>query len=69
MTRVPSRPGFQKDKMPSKIIALISDLFFIAKVEAAARQAGVPILIVASPDEFLRHASVDPPELVIIDLN
>jgi ribosomal protein L7Ae-like RNA K-turn-binding protein len=61
MTSIPSRPDFQKDKMPSKVIALISDLFFIAKVEAAARQAGVPILIVASPEQLPRQANVDPP--------
>jgi CheY-like chemotaxis protein len=50
------------------IIAVVDDLLFCARIRGAARQAGVPIRFVRSP-QALREAAAAAPALVILDLD
>ena len=51
------------------ILAAVDDLLFASKISTAARQLGVDVVFVKSPDEVLSHARTVRPELVIFDLN
>lgn len=53
--------------MPSKIVAVLSDLMFRVKISDAAKRAGVAIEFAKTPDEALEKA--DGAEVVILDLN
>ena len=55
--------------MADKIIALITDMFFAAKLEETAKQLGVPLVTVGSADLLLSESRKESPRLVIIDLN
>ncbi len=56
-----------------KVLALIDDLFFRARIAEAARHVGVEFEIAASPDALLAAAQAaapaDRPGLILIDLN
>jgi DNA-binding NarL/FixJ family response regulator len=55
--------------MAGKILALITDLFFAAKMEETAKHLGVPLVTVGSADLLLTETKKEIPSLVIIDLN
>jgi DNA-binding NarL/FixJ family response regulator len=55
--------------MAEGVLVAVDDLFFLAKIEAVAKQAGIGIVEARSArslEERLREA---PPRLVILDLN
>jgi len=55
-----------------QLLALISDLFFISRVESAARQAGYSVESLDSyrtVSEFLELLRAHPPALIVLDLN
>jgi len=51
-----------------KVLAAVQDLFFVVKINEAAKRAGVPIEFVKD-DRALLQAAADKPSLIIIDLN
>src|SRR5579862_6781560 len=59
------------DQAP-KVLALIDDLFFRARVAEAARHVGVEFEVAASPDALIAAAGSTAalrPSLIVIDLN
>lgn len=51
------------------VVALVDDLFFQAKLQETARQAGVALQCVRSAEALLEHARQAPAVLYIVDLN
>lgn len=52
-----------------KLLASVDDLFFVAKIQDAARRAGMAAEFVKTPAELIEKALAEPPALVIVDLN
>lgn len=50
-------------------IALIDDLFFLAKVQETAKQTGVTLETAATGDQLLQAAARSPAALILVDLN
>jgi CheY-like chemotaxis protein len=51
-----------------KVVAVLSDLMFTAKIQDAAKRAGVEAVFVTSQEKALAQARANP-ALVILDLN
>jgi CheY-like chemotaxis protein len=51
------------------VIAVVDDLFFVGKLEATAKQAGVPLRCVRAADFQPENLRAEKPALVIFDLN
>lgn len=51
------------------VIALIDDLFFLAKVQETAKHAGVTLETAATGEQLLKAAAGSPAALVLVDLN
>jgi DNA-binding NarL/FixJ family response regulator len=51
------------------ILALVSDLFFSAKIRETAAQLGVPCEIARDPGRLASRAAEAGPSLVIVDMN
>lgn len=51
------------------IIAIVDDLFFVGKLQATAKQAGVPLRTLRAADFQLEKLRAEPPALLILDLN
>jgi CheY-like chemotaxis protein len=57
---------------PTRIVCVIDDLFFLAKVQETARKLNVKVDFVKSDKELLERATSnghDQPSLIIVDLN
>lgn len=55
--------------MPKKkIVAILSDLMFIAKIQEAAKRVGLEAVFVKTQDDALEKAK-DKPAVIILDLN
>jgi len=54
---------------PRKILAVVDDLFFIVKINDAARRNGLLVEFLKSGEDLLDRALAEPPALVIVDLN
>jgi CheY-like chemotaxis protein len=50
-------------------IALIDDLFFLAKVHETAKHTGVTLETAATGEQLLKAAAASPSALVLVDLN
>jgi len=50
-------------------IALIDDLFFLAKVRETAKQTGVSLETAATGEQLLKAAAGSPVALILVDLN
>ncbi len=55
--------------MTRHIIAVVDDLFFVAKIRGTAEQLGVSLSVPRSPEAALASAISDQPALIICDLN
>lgn len=55
--------------MAQRVLALISDLFFAAKVEETARHLEIPLFIVGSAPQLLEEVKQNRPALILVDLN
>jgi len=55
--------------MPGTVLAAVDDLFFAAKIDAAARAAGVPVAFARNQAELLDKARSERPALIVVDLN
>jgi DNA-binding NarL/FixJ family response regulator len=53
----------------ARVLALVDDLFFQAKIVETAKHAGVDLGVCATPDALLGEMAKDPPRLVVVDLN
>jgi CheY-like chemotaxis protein len=53
---------------PSKVVAVLDDLFFTVKINEAAKRAGQPVVFVKSEKDALDQAAAFP-SVIIIDLN
>jgi CheY-like chemotaxis protein len=52
---------------PARVVAVVKDLFFVARIRESARLAGVPIQVARTPEE-LGAALEAPPAFVLLDL-
>ena len=52
---------------PTRVVAVVTDLFFVARIRETARLAGVPLDFARSPDA-LEAAIASRPRLVLLDL-
>ena len=50
-------------------IALIDDLFFLAKVHETAKHTGVTLETAANGEQLLKAAAASPAALILVDLN
>jgi CheY-like chemotaxis protein len=50
-----------------KVVAVVKDLFFVARIKETARLVGTPLAFARTPDE-LTASLADTPDLVILDL-
>ena len=50
-------------------IALIDDLFFLAKVHETAKHTGVTLETAATGEQLLKAAAANPAALILVDLN
>jgi CheY-like chemotaxis protein len=50
-------------------IALIDDLFFLAKVHETAKHTGVTLETAATGEQLLKAAAASPTALILVDLN
>jgi CheY-like chemotaxis protein len=50
-------------------IALIDDLFFLAKVRETAKQTGVTLETASTGEQLLKAAATSPAALLLVDLN
>lgn len=53
----------------ARVLALVDDLFFGAKLLETAQRLQVPLGLVRSPDEAIASARAGRPGLIILDLN
>ena len=53
----------------ARVLALVDDLFFQAKITETARQVGIELRTCTTPDALLAESEHDSPGLVIVDLN
>ena len=56
-------------KFMADAIALIDDLFFLAKVHETAKHTGVTLETAATGDQLLKAAAGSPAALILVDLN
>ncbi|HEY9402193.1 MAG TPA: response regulator [Pyrinomonadaceae bacterium] len=55
--------------MKGRVLVAVDDLFFAAKIRAAAEHLGVEVLFPRSLDALVQAARDDAPALVIVDLH
>jgi CheY-like chemotaxis protein len=51
------------------VIALIDDIFFLAKVHETAKQTGVTLETASTGEQLLKAAAANPAALIVVDLN
>lgn len=51
------------------VVALIDDLFFLAKVHETAKHTGVTLQTAANGEQLLKSAAASPDALIVVDLN
>ncbi len=51
------------------VVAVVDDVFFVARLQGAARQAGVGLTTVTAAGLQVKNLRLQPPALVIVDLN
>jgi CheY-like chemotaxis protein len=56
-------------KFMADAIALIDDLFFLAKVHETAKHTGVTLETAATGEQLLKAAAASPAALILVDLN
>ncbi len=58
----------KKSEVPVRILAAVTDLFFVGKIIAAAKRVGVPVEFVRSEPELLQKTE-SLPAMLLLDLN
>ncbi len=54
--------------MPAKILAVVDDIFFLAKIQQTGHRLGV-VVEVATPDALQDRVASDGPGAILLDLN
>jgi CheY-like chemotaxis protein len=54
--------------MPTRILAVVEDIFFLAKIQQTARTLDIAVEAV-SPDELKDHLATAAPAAILLDLN
>ncbi len=54
---------------PTKILAIVDDLFFVVKINDSAKRAGLSCDFVKSEAALLEKAGAETPLMIIVDLN
>jgi PleD family two-component response regulator len=54
---------------PRKLLAVLNDLFFMAKINEATKRAGMAVGYAKTPEQVIELALAEPPALIIVDLN
>ncbi len=54
---------------PRKILAVVEDLFFVVKINDAAKRSGFLCEFLKSEQDVLDRAMQEPPMMIIVDLN
>lgn len=54
---------------PTKILAVVDDLFFVVKINDSAKRAGLTCEFLKSADALVEKATAERPLLIILDLN
>jgi PleD family two-component response regulator len=55
--------------MNNRVVAVVDDIFFAAKIRGTAEQLGVRVDFARSAEALFETATEEPPRLLIIDLN
>ena len=58
----------KNSEVPVRILAAVTDLFFVGKITAASRRVGVPVEFVRSEPELLQKTE-SLPAMLLLDLN
>jgi len=53
--------------MSMRAVAVVKDLFFVARIKETARMVGTPLVFARTPED-LRSSLAEPTDLVILDL-
>ena len=53
---------------PARVLAVVKDLFFVARIRETARLAGVPLSFTRTPDDLARGLTDGAVALVLVDL-
>ena len=56
-------------KQPTRILAVVDDLFFVVKINDTAKRAGLVCEFLKSAEAVLERAKAERPLMVIVDLN
>ena len=51
-----------------KVVAVVRDLFFVARIRETARLVGTPLVFACTPEEIATQLAPEPPALVFVDL-
>jgi H+/gluconate symporter-like permease len=51
-----------------KVVAVVRDLFFVARIRETGRLVGTPLVFARTPEEITAALSPGPPALAIVDL-
>lgn len=54
---------------PRKILAVVEDLFFVVKINDAAKRSGFACEFLKSAQDVIDRARQEPPLMIIVDLN
>lgn len=54
---------------PRKILAVVEDLFFVVKINDAAKRSGFACEFLKSAQDVIERARQEPPLMIIVDLN
>ena len=63
-----SRSRTTRRSRPIKAVAVVRDLFFVARIRETARLVGTPLVFARTPEELTAALQGEPPPLVIVDL-
>ena len=55
--------------MPTKVIAIVDDLFFASKIRGTAEALNVPVSFPRTLESLIASVNSEPPGLIVCDLN
>lgn len=53
----------------AEVVALVDDIFFMAKMQETAKHVGIALHTCTSPDALLAEIEMSVPRLIVVDLN
>jgi hypothetical protein len=60
--------GADAPRPDGAVLAVVKDLFFVARIRETARLAGVPLVFARTTDEVQRHLAAERPRFALLDL-